>query len=120
MPNLTRNVIVGSSELVAYYQTKQWLLHSCGFDDTIGTHATASAVAGFTAAVLGSPMDTLASRVMQVDVVKSGISSRAYGMKMLQEEGFLAFYKGFGFNWMRLTGFNLALFISFERVKKLF
>lgn len=118
-PNLTRNMIVGSSELVAYYQTKHYLIETMDHEDTIGTHIMASAVAGLTAAVLGSPMDAVASRVMQADVVAAGISWPAYSLRMAKEEGFMAFYKGFGFNWARLTGFNLALFVSFEQIKKL-
>ena len=70
-------MIVGSSELVAYYQTKQWLLNSMNCDDTISTHVMASGVAGLTAAVLGSPMDAVASRVMQV-------TRRCFERNMLQ------------------------------------
>jgi len=116
-PNMVRNMVIGSSELVAYYQTKQWLIKTMGWQETIGTHCAASGVAGLTAAVLGSPMDTVASRVMQKQVVTSGISTSQYTLSMFQNEGMLAFYKGFGFNWMRLTGFNLALFVSFEQIR---
>jgi hypothetical protein len=56
---------------------------------------------------------------VQADVVAAGISWPAYSLRMAKEEGFMAFYKGFGFNWARLTGFNLALFVSFEQIKKL-
>jgi hypothetical protein len=64
-------------------------------------------------------MDVVATRVMQPDVVKSGISSLEYTLTMARREGLTSFYKGFLPNWLRLAGFNVALWVSFEQIKNL-
>mmetsp|Transcript_999 Transcript_999/g.3269 ORF Transcript_999/g.3269 Transcript_999/m.3269 type:complete len:288 (-) Transcript_999:475-1338(-) len=120
MPNLTRNLIIGSAELVAYFQGKQYLIETRGWrpDDTF-THVMASAFAGLTAAVLGSPMDVVGTRVMQSEAVAEGISWPLYAARMLRTEGVQAFYRGFFPNWARLTSFNLVLWLTFEQIKKM-
>ena len=40
-------------------------------------------------------------------------------MDMLRQEGPASFYKGFLMNWVRLTAFNVCLWISYERCKDL-
>lgn len=118
VPNLVRNLCVGSAEIVAYYQSKDMLIKSGRPDDTV-THVLASSFAGFTAAVLGSPMDVVGTRVMQKDVVASGVWWPRYALNMAREEGLQAFYKGFFPNWVRLSSFNLVLWLSFEHIKSI-
>jgi hypothetical protein len=117
-PNLLRNMVVGTAELVGYFQSKQ-MLTGYGVPDGLPLHVGASLLAAASAAAFGSPMDVVATRVMQPDVVKSGISWPAYTMQMVRNEGLFSFYKGFLPNWLRLAGFNVVLWVSFEQIKKL-
>eukprot|EP00948_MAST-09A_sp_MAST-9A-sp1_P001543 g1543.t1 len=103
--NLLRNCLVGSSELVAYKQTKALLLDR-GHKDNLNTQLASSLVAGFTAAVIGSPCDCLGTRLMQKEVVESRITTLQLTRDMLKNEGLQAFYKGFLPNWTRLSAFN--------------
>lgn len=116
IPNLFRNLCVGSAELVAYYQSKQFLVQWRQKDDTV-THILASCFAGLSAAVLGSPMDVVGTRVMQTEVVRSGVSWPMYAVQMARKEGIQSFYKGFVPNWIRLSSFNMVLWLSFEQIK---
>ena len=92
-PNLMRNMIVGSAELVGYFQSKQTLA-GLGMQEGFLLHLTSSLMAAASAAIFGSPMDVVATRVMQPDVVRSGVSSLEYTSRMLRHEGVLSFYKG--------------------------
>ena len=87
-PNVFRNSIVGSSEMLAYSQFKRLLVTKAEFDEhDATTHLTSALGAGLTAAVLGSPMDVLGTRMMQPEAVESGKGFVRYGMDMLQKEG---------------------------------
>jgi solute carrier family 25 uncoupling protein 8/9 len=39
---------------------------------------------------------------------------------MIATEGPMGFYKGFTANFLRLGGWNVAMFLTFEQVKKVF
>lgn len=54
---------------------------------------------------------------MQPEAVASGKGFVGFGLDMLKREGPRAFYKGFIMNWMRLSAFNISLWLVFERVK---
>ena len=81
-------------------------------------HLTCAAGAGLTAVIFGSPVDVLTTRHMSqpgrfkgpFDVIKSTIG----------EEGFKALYKGFIPNCIRMSGFNIVLWITIEHIKKKF
>lgn len=118
VPNLLRNMTVGSAELVGYFQCKQ-VLSDAGLKEGLPMHLVSSLFAGACAVAFGSPMDVVATRVMQPDVVKSGVSSFHYTLDMLRREGVQSFYKGVLPNWLRLSGFNVALWLSFEQIKRL-
>lgn len=87
--------------------------------DGLPLHVIASLMAAASAAAFGSPMDVVATRVMQPDVVQSGVGSLEYTLTMARREGLGSFYKGFLPNWLRLAGFNVALWVSFEQIRKL-
>ena len=40
--------------------------------------------------------------------------------EIYHKEGFSAFYKGFWANFMRIGGFNVAMFVSLEQVIRLY
>ena len=73
--------------------------------------------AGFTACVVGSPLDVLKTRVMNA---KAGVYSGPLDCfyQTLKNEGPGAFYKGFVPNVARLGGYNMVLWTTLELIKK--
>lgn len=85
--------------------------------DGIPLHLTCACMAGLTACVVGSPVDVLKTRVMNAP---AGMYSNPLdcAVKTFKNEGFFAFYKGFGPNVVRLAGWNCVMFLTLEQVKK--
>ena len=59
-----RNSIINAAELASYDQYKQMVLESGFMKDGIPCHLTCASMAGFTACVVGSPVDVLKTRIM--------------------------------------------------------
>jgi len=116
--NLLRNCSIGSTELVTYFQAKQTLLNF-GFQEGTPVHVMSSLTSGLMAVLIGSPWDVLGTRLMQADAVAEGLGAPKYAMRMFRDEGPQAFYKGFLLNWMRVGGFNLVMFVTYERARSL-
>lgn len=62
-PNVMRNSIINAAELAAYDQFKQTAM-GMGMPDGLITHVFCAFGAGFTACVVGSPVDVLKTRIM--------------------------------------------------------
>lgn len=85
-------------------------------DDGVPCHLLASAIAGFTACVVGSPVDVLKTRLMNAKVGEyKGVLDCV--IKTFKE-GPLAFYKGFQANAGRIITWNMAMFVSLGIVRK--
>ena len=70
-------------------------------------------MAGFTACVVGSPVDVLKTRIMNATPgTYSGPVDCFY--QTLKGGGPAAFYKGFGPNVVRLSGWNCMMFLTLE------
>lgn len=69
------------------------------------------------ATCVGSPFDVTKTRLMQM---KAGESPLGLIAHMMKTEGPKAFYKGFGANFLRLSGWNVAMFLTFEQIVKSF
>ena len=80
-------------------------------------HCTCAFSAGFVATVVGSPVDVLKTRIMNLN---AGESAVAIVGDMLRHEGFASSYKGFTANFMRIGGWNCCMFVALEHIKKLF
>jgi hypothetical protein len=65
IPNIMRNSIISATELVSYDQYKQ-LATQMGFGDHLGTHIMCSFGGGFNAVMVGSPVDVLKTRLMNM------------------------------------------------------
>lgn len=69
-------------------------------NDNIYCHFVSSAIAGFVAAVVGSPVDVIKTRIMNANK----LTGESYNgivdcvVKTWKENGILAFYKGFNAN----------------------
>ncbi|GAB2286336.1 Mitochondrial uncoupling protein 2 [Dionaea muscipula] len=115
--NIARNAIVNAAELASYDHVKETVLTIPGFTDNAFTHTLAGLGAGFFAVCIGSPVDVVKSRMMGDSTYKS---TPDCFIKTLNNEGFLAFYKGFLPNITRLGSWNVIMFLTLEQVKKIF
>ena len=75
-------------------------------------------MAGFTATVVGSPLDVLQSRILNGTIHHKGLWNCIHYTYV--EEGFLAFYNGFWANFMRIGSYNICMFIALEQIKRHF
>ena len=116
-PNVMRNSVINAAEIASYDQFKQIALQNIGMKDGIITHCTCAFSAGFVATVVGSPVDVLKTRLMNMSGGESGL---AMVSGMIKKEGMGSFYKGFTANFMRLGCWNCCMFVSLEQIKKLF
>ena len=68
------------------------------------------------ASVFSSPADVIKTRYMnQTEGAKGGIF--ACGKGVYENEGLKAFYKGFLPLYLRIAPWNVAFFVSYERLK---
>lgn len=81
-------------------------------------------IAGLAGAVLSTPADVVKSRMMNQPVDKAGRGLHYRGTmncftKLVQQEGFLAMYKGFLPYWLRVGPWALIFWLSFEQIRSL-
>jgi len=129
-PNLARNCVVNATELVAYDQAKQTFL-ALGRPDNVPTHILSGLTAGLAATLLGSPVDVVKTRVMAARSPAAAAPGGAphvpefsgpidCAIKLLKQQGPLAFYKGFIPNFARIGSWNVITWMTLEQMKKLY
>ncbi|XP_021897638.1 mitochondrial uncoupling protein 5 [Carica papaya] len=120
---VTRAMLVTASQLASYDSVKEIILEKELMRDGLGTHVTASFVAGFVAAVASNPVDVIKTRVMNMKVEpgKAPPYSGALDctLKTVRAEGPMALYKGFIPTICRQGPFTVMLFVTLEQVRKL-
>jgi len=111
-PNVMRNSVINAAELAAYDQFKQICL-GIGMPEGLPMHISCAFGAGFVACVVGSPVDVMKTRIMNM---QPGSGQSVVGLvgSMIAKEGPLSFYKGFTANFMRLGSWNVVMFVSLE------
>lgn len=67
-PNIIRNSIINAAEIATFDQVKDMILRRNLMEDGIPCHLVSSAIAGFTACIVGSPVDVLKTRLMNAKV----------------------------------------------------
>eukprot|EP00062_Callorhinchus_milii_P006833 gi/632947813/ref/XP_007889252.1/ PREDICTED: brain mitochondrial carrier protein 1-like [Callorhinchus milii] len=118
-----RAAIVVGVELPVYDITKKHLILSSSLGDNIATHFISSFTCGLAGALASNPVDVVRTRMMNQKV--SMDSHLLYGgtldglLKIWRSEGFLALYKGFWPNWLRLGPWNIIFFITYEQLKRI-
>jgi solute carrier family 25 (mitochondrial uncoupling protein), member 8/9 len=118
MPNIGRNAVVNVAEIVCYDIVKDSLLKYTTFEDNIKCHFTAAFIAGFCTTVVASPIDVVKTRYMNASRGKySGVMDCT--ARLVRNEGFTAFYKGFVPSFARIVSWNIALWLTYEQMKKL-
>lgn len=117
--NILRAVLVNAAELAFYDKAKIYFTQDSPIplsSSSLLTHFLSSCVSGFMAAFFSSPADVIKTRYMnQAGNVKGGIW--ACGKGVYGNEGLAAFYKGFLPLYLRIAPWNVAFFISYERLK---
>ncbi|KAK9761403.1 hypothetical protein K7432_013726 [Basidiobolus ranarum] len=118
-PTTQRAMLLTSSQLPSYDQSKQILLGFGYRGDSVYTHFLASFMAGFVCAVTTSPIDLVKSRLMlQKDKNKyRGVLDCM--VKTIRYEGFLGLYRGFLMNWLRMGPHTIVTFLIFEKLRNL-
>ncbi len=87
------------------------ILKSKLLSDGLPLHFVSSAIAGFTAAVIGSPVDVVKTRFMNQDKNAKDAYKGVVDtfVRTFREEGFFAFYKGFVANATRIISWNIVV-----------
>ncbi len=104
--------------------------------DDFRTHVLCGIAAGAAATIIANPVDVIKTRVMASRVLTStgstqpsasagGASATNYTgavdciVQTLRNEGPTAFYKGVLPQFLRITGWNIVMFVTLERLKKM-
>lgn len=85
-------------------------------EDGVPCHLISSAIAGFVATVVGSPVDVMKTRIMNAKPGEYTGVGDCFIKTM--KEGPLAFYKGFQANANRIVSWNVVMFISLGLIRK--
>ena len=116
-PNIIRNSIINAAEIATFDQVKDMILRRNLMEDGVPCHLVSSAIAGFTACIVGSPVDVLKTRLMNAKVGEySGVVDCI--VKTWKENGLLSFYKGFQANANRIVTWNICMFVSLGMIRK--
>lgn len=122
-PTVQRAMLVAAVELSTYDDIKTALIVNGILGDHVGTHFTASLIAGFLATFVSSPTDVIKSRVMNQEKLPDGRPARYTGtvdcaVKSVRAEGLFSLWKGFWPNFARLGPHTVICFIVIEQVSR--
>uniref|UniRef100_A0A4W5K9H7 Solute carrier family 25 member 30 n=1 Tax=Hucho hucho TaxID=62062 RepID=A0A4W5K9H7_9TELE len=115
-----RAAIVVGVELPAYDLAKKHLILDCHMGDNIYTHFLSSFACGLAGALASNPIDVVRTRMMnQTHGAVTYQGTLDCLLQTSRSEGFMALYKGFFPNWLRLGPWNIIFFVTYEQLKKL-
>ena len=116
-PNSIRAALMTASQLATYDVFKKELLERAKMKDNLGTHFTASFMAGFVATTVCSPVDVIKTRVMSA---KTKESIPALIRRITATEGAMWVWKGWVPSFVRLGPHTIFTFVFLEQHKKLY
>jgi dicarboxylate transporter 10 len=120
-PNSTRAVLMTASQLASYDTFKKLCIEKVGMKDNVGTHFTASFMAGFVATTVCSPVDVIKTRIMSASPAESrGHSIAGLLRDICRKEGLAWTFRGWVPSFIRLGPHTIATFIFLEEHKKLY
>jgi len=131
-PTSNRAAVVCGVELPAYDIVKRQLIHSGILEDSRTTHFLSSFFAGLVGAIASNPIDVVKTRLMNQRNLKTAVFADGTAapaiyhgslhclVQTYKTEGFLALYKGFIPNWVRLGPWSVIFFMTFEQMKKMY
>uniref|UniRef100_A0A674N382 Solute carrier family 25 member 30 n=1 Tax=Takifugu rubripes TaxID=31033 RepID=A0A674N382_TAKRU len=114
-----RAAIVVGVELPAYDITKKHLILSGYMGDTVYTHFLSSFVCGLAGALASNPVDVVRTRLMNQRGGALYQGTLDCILQTWRHEGFMALYKGFFPNWLRLGPWNIIFFLTYEQLRKI-
>ncbi|EEP81579.1 conserved hypothetical protein [Uncinocarpus reesii 1704] len=120
-PNSLRAVCMTAAQLATYDEFKQICMEHLGMDDNVGTHLTASVMAGFVATTLCSPIDVIKTRIMGASHAETrGHTIIGLLREVFHKEGFSWMFRGWTPSFMRLGPHTIATFLFLEQHKKIY
>ncbi|KAJ5380551.1 Mitochondrial dicarboxylate transporter [Penicillium cataractarum] len=120
-PNSTRAILMTASQLTSYDIFKRLCIEQVGMGDNVGTHFTASFLAGFVATTVCSPVDVIKTRIMTASPAESrGHSIAGLLRDICRKEGLAWTFRGWVPSFIRLGPHTIATFIFLEEHKKLY
>jgi solute carrier family 25 uncoupling protein 8/9 len=115
-PNIIRNSIINAAEIATFDQAKDMILRAKLMEDGNLCNLVCSSIAGFTACIVGSPVDVLKTRIMNARTGEySGVLDC---IRKTLKEGPFAFYKGIRANANRLVSWNIVMFVTLCSIRK--
>ncbi|NXB59730.1 UCP2 protein, partial [Struthidea cinerea] len=117
LPNIARNAIINCGELVTYDLLKDTLLRAQLMTDNLPCHFVAAFGAGFCATVVASPVDVVKTRYMNASPgqYRNALSCL---LALLMQDGPVGLYKGFVPSFLRLSSWNVVMFVSYEQLQR--
>lgn len=119
-PNSTRAVLMTASQLASYDTFKRLCIDKAGMSDNLGTHFTASFLAGFVATTVCSPVDVIKTRVMSASPAEGGQSILGLLRDISRKEGLTWAFRGWVPSFIRLGPHTIATFVFLEEHKRLY
>jgi dicarboxylate transporter 10 len=116
-PNSSRAVLMTVGQLATYDGFKQLLLDKTSMKDNLGTHFTASFLAGFVATTICSPVDVIKTRVMGSTEQKSIVKLVT---DITRTEGLRWMFKGWVPSFIRVGPHTILTFLFLEQHKKIY
>ncbi|CAG8420501.1 unnamed protein product [Penicillium salamii] len=120
-PNSTRAILMTASQLASYDTFKRMCIEKAGMADNLGTHFTASFMAGFVATTVCSPVDVIKTRIMSASPAESrGHTIVGLLRDICRKEGLGWTFRGWVPSFIRLGPHTIATFLFLEEHKKLY
>jgi dicarboxylate transporter 10 len=116
-PNSSRAVLMTVGQLATYDGFKRTLLEYTPLKDGLGTHFTASFLAGFVATTICSPVDVIKTRVMSS---KEATNIVKLVTETTRAEGIRWMFKGWVPSFIRVGPHTVLTFLFLEQHKKVF
>lgn len=117
-PSVTRLSICNIGEVVTYDTVKTAILKRGWMSDAFPLHFVAATCAGFVTTTITSPVDVVKTRYVNS---KPGEFKGAFNCAavLAKEGGLKTFYKGYLPSFIRITGWNLIMFLSYEQLRRI-
>ena len=115
-PNISRAILVNLGELATYDFAKNKIKKKTGLNESPLLHFSSSICSGFSGALACTPADVIKSRLMKSNSPYNGVYDCL--KKTIQNEGFMALYKGFLPIWLRLAPWQIIFWTTYEQLRK--
>lgn len=120
-----RAALLTAAQVPSYDHSKHYFLDSNTLQEGYFCHFVCSMMAGVVAAAVTSPVDLAKSRLMSQPVdPNTGLGTLYSGtfdclLKTLRSDGFMALFRGFNMQWLRLGPHTTISLMCFEQLRHL-